>query len=280
MPLAFAGARALTLGVSQDRAGNGDCSAVAHAMRLSWLVIPLVFPLLFGACRERMLDPDGGTGVILGRAGNSGAGGAAGVVGSAGFSGRAGISGAVGRGATGGATCTFGGITLTRPDNCGAAVCGNGVRDTCTWDSACGAMTIAEYCDGLDMGGSSCSQRGYASGPIGCSVDCTLDLSACSECMTAIGVRCADAPVTITELVEDRLALRLAATDDEVALLWVQHDRLNTPTVQLARLTPDLQLLGSTRIDDARLGYSSAIWPAMGVAASPSGWIVVNYGGT
>ncbi|RMG44488.1 MAG: serine protease [Acidobacteria bacterium] len=50
------------------------------------------------------------------------------------------------------------------------AQCGNGVKEP------------GEECDGNDLGGASCSDRGCTSGSVSCNADCTLDYSGCGGC--------------------------------------------------------------------------------------------------
>jgi len=39
----------------------------------------------------------------------------------------------------------------------------------------------AEACDGADLGGETCMSQGFMFGQLGCAIDCTLDLSMCSD---------------------------------------------------------------------------------------------------
>lgn len=52
----------------------------------------------------------------------------------------------------------------------GGGVCGNGVREG------------GEQCDGADLGGLTCLDRGCGGGTLACATDCTFDTSACSGC--------------------------------------------------------------------------------------------------
>src|SRR4029077_19328159 len=74
-------------------------------------------------------------------------------------------------------------------DLCGAAACGNNVRDTCPTTPPPGSFCIpprtapTETCDGTDLGGATCASLGYGSGTLGCLSWCEFDPSGCSECL-------------------------------------------------------------------------------------------------
>jgi serine protease AprX len=57
------------------------------------------------------------------------------------------------------------------------AVCGNNLREG------------AESCDGIDLGGQSCSTRGFSGGSLTCNGDCTFNTSGCTVC-SPVGASC------------------------------------------------------------------------------------------
>jgi hypothetical protein len=63
---------------------------------------------------------------------------------------------------------------------------GDGVGDSCEsgGDPFCGngLLESGEQCDGSDLGGSTCLDRGYDGGTLACHTDCTLDESGCTLC--------------------------------------------------------------------------------------------------
>jgi hypothetical protein len=219
---------------------------------------------------------------VTGRAGASGAAGAQGtgaapVAGGAlGSAGSVGSSGTAGTGAVGGAaSCTIGGVSVPPPPNCGDAACGNNMIDSCIWVSPCGNMRIAETCDPGDLGGWTCAALRYASGTPICSPTCQLDGSTCSEC--AAGgpptVLCADPPVGVNPW-----TIRLAATDDELGLLWLAPgNRQDGATLEFDRLSPDLQLL-SAQVFSTGLTAGVGTSKDFDVAPAPWGWTIVGWG--
>src|SRR6476646_6865749 len=246
-------------------------------MRLHRLFLFTLLGLTFAAasCRRGSLDPDGGgSGMIVGAAGARGTAGAPGNTGAAGVAGPAGTGGT--SSGAGGDTCTSGGVTQVRPANCGAALCGNGVLDSCDWTSLCGTASIRELCDGTNLDGASCASMGYPSGAVSCRSDCTLDWTQCSECVApAAGglAQCADA------LSASALTVGMAATDLEIGLLWVSPANASQgTTLDFARLGPDLTLLSSTRLENGGVYPSSGTSKNLGVVPSPSGWIVAGWG--
>ena len=196
------------------------------------------------------------------RGGTAGAGGAAGTGG--GMGGGGGIGGGGASGAGGSAAvfyCPYN--DLGAP--CGAALCGNGMRDSCHLTSPDTFPT--EECDGTDLGSSTCESFGFASGTLACNASCSLDDSGCDECVASAPnvARCGRAPVAVRT---PRL-LAIAATDAEVALAWYGLDGNGVnPALRFARLAPTLDLIGETKLDD---GCSTS-----GIALAPatSGWIL------
>lgn len=205
----------------------------------------------------------GGAGsTTSGDAGSSGgvAGGAAmgggGTIGGGGVTGRGGVTGG-GGGVTGNYCFTY---------NCGASLCGNGVRDTCTVPmiSCQGTMQFTETCDGASLNGETCATRGYGSGSLACSGTCSFDDAACVEC-AALGanlVRCGNAPIPT----DARVAMSMAASDTEVALLWADPDP-NFDGLRLTRLAANLDRIGTSKISEAYPDSAS-------IAPLPSGWAI------
>jgi len=62
-------------------------------------------------------------------------------------------------------------VADTQSDSCVPQTCGNGVREG------------SEECDGPDLGGAACSDVGCSTGSVSCTGLCTLDYSACSDCL-------------------------------------------------------------------------------------------------
>jgi len=57
------------------------------------------------------------------------------------------------------------------------AVCGNNLREG------------AESCDGIDLGGQSCSTQGFSGGSLACNGDCTFNTAGCTVC-SPVGASC------------------------------------------------------------------------------------------
>ena len=229
----------------------------------------------------------GGTTAVSGAGGNRapiGTGGAHGTIGSGGAGGALGTGGLRGiggdRGEAGlGGRCPS--IPSDFPPVCGAALCGNGRRDSCA-GSCPVARTFTEACDGADLGDDTCQAHGFGSGALACTTSCSPDETPCRTC-AAIGgalIACKDAPVTAVF----PWTLGLAATDQQVGLSWLgsegtedQHHPLT-----FARLSPTLDLLGMTRLEEG-LGPTAggpSYRVALGTAVAPisAGWVVAVAG--
>ena len=153
---------------------------------------------------------------------------------------------------------------------CGAALCGNGVRDSCavTAVPGCAARTDIEECDGADFGGATCESRGYASGTPACSQSCTRNEAACNECLPPGDglLSCGRGPAGFR-------TFGIAAGDSEVGLAWA-HDEATGPVLSFARLSPDLQVISSTIIEQETSGPCQSRWRQIAVAPTASGWLV------
>jgi hypothetical protein len=200
--------------------------------------------------------------------------GAAGAAGGAGASG--GSLGGAGNGSGLGGTgesCLPG-----PPQECDLSLCGNGVRDMCMASAGlgfCPFVPQVERCDGTDLNGQTCQTLGYGSGALACSSICSLDTAGCSECLPldASLLRCGDAPFSAAAV-----AAGLAATDSEVAIAWLELDASSRPMLGFARLTPNLELVGTSRLMNAR--GAPAIDPSVVKVRTtllPSGWVVAGY---
>lgn len=215
----------------------------------------------------------------LGSNGDGGAGGVGSIVGGAGSSGRGGPAGMNG-GLGGNESC----LSMTPPpDACGAAVCGNQTRDTCQVPGGlgfCPLVDVTEECDAADLGTRSCLSLGYGSGVLVCSENCRLDARGCSECPppTLSLVRCGAAPVAA-----EPLAQAIAASDGEVALTWIERTGVEPPRLRFARLSPNLDLVAASTIDDPALAAfptdGGSSYFAVSVATLPSGWAIAGYAG-
>ena len=208
--------------------------------------------------------------------GDGGAGGTGSVVGGGGASGPAGGGGPAGGQGTG-ESC----LPMLPFDQCGAALCGNQTRDTCEVRSGlgfCPLVSLTEECDGADLAGRTCEALGYGSGALACSATCRIDSRGCSECLppSASLLRCGAAPVAA-----DPLALAIAASDDEVALTWIERSGVERPELRLARLSPSLDVVSTSSIAEPALaalpvGAESSYF-AVAAARLPSGWAIAGY---
>ena len=152
---------------------------------------------------------------------------------------------------------------------CGAALCGNGVRDSCQecfqggkeppfGDGGC--STVTEQCDGQDLAGQTCTGLGYSGGSLACSSGCTWDASVCSTCApTASGAGCTLAP--------QAEGVSLGATATEIGLAWIAHGG-GCDGVRFDRYGTDLVRIS----ESACLSSCSAV--AVAVAPTPSGWLL------
>ena len=220
-------------------------------------------------------NPDAGTASEIDAAGNAGAGGAAATAGTGG-TGAAGVTGVAGINGVAGITGAAGDSQICQPGlptNCGASLCGNGARDTCTVPSGhgpCPQVSFTEACDGHDLGGDTCVAHGWGSGTLACASDCTPDTSACSEC--AAGPRtaaCGPAPI-----VASPLTIAIAATATEIAVAVEEKLALG-----LARLSPDLGLVSMTHLTDPKLAAATSFVADVRLAPLPSGWVISAYAG-
>jgi hypothetical protein len=177
----------------------------------------------------------------------------------------------------GGAMCTpaFGaGI-------CGAALCGNGVIDSC---QSCGGpggggrggqggpggppppfgdggcTTVSEQCDDAQLGGGSCTGLGYAGGTLACSSGCTWDASVCSTCApTSSGAGCMLAP--------QAEGVSVGASATELGFAWIAHGG-GCDGVRFDVYGTDL----SHKSESACLSTCDA--DVVAVGATPTGWLV------
>jgi hypothetical protein len=164
---------------------------------------------------------------------------------------------------------------------CGAALCGNGVIDSCQqcfgggqggggggpFGGDGGCSTVSEQCDGAQLAGQTCTGLGYAGGSLACSSGCTWDASVCSTCApTANGAGCTLAP--------QAEAVSLGATATQIGLAWISHGggcdgvRLDIYGTDLVRIS-ESACLASCDAD------------AVAVTPTPTGWLlaVVTHAG-
>jgi hypothetical protein len=200
----------------------------------------------------------------------SGAGGAAGVVGVGGGGsgqGPAPISGEAG--GTFGASCSW-----SNPA-CGDALCGNGKRDTCI----SGSCRITEVCDGTDLGGQTCTSRGFGSGTQRCSATCSWSED-CRDCMPPSGgfVGCVDAPSVDTS----NSVPGIGATETAVGLAWNGGSSTDEfRNLRFAILSPSLEAqTGVVTLEPATPGAPLPLRAVMGTAVAPlgTGWLVAAAG--
>ena len=247
--------------------------------------VPLLVVLAIAGCGKATgSDGTGGTG---GSGGSSGGGMGGSVAGTSG-GGRSGSPGTGGLGGTTGTAGTFGGtgtglFTGTAgtgaacneapPQGCGAALCGNGTRDTCqypTGPGTCPMASVTEWCDGTDFGGVSCAAWGFGAGTLTCRSNCQVDTSTCRICGEGPGIAsCGMAPFTA-----DPSRMGIAATDTEVAVAWIQQPFGTTPALYFSRLSAALELIGTTHFDDAKLGGSLE---NVVLAPLASGWVAAGW---
>jgi hypothetical protein len=222
--------------------------------------------------------PPGGRGGAAGAAGIMGAAGQGGRGGIGGFGGFVSTGGQSGRGGVGGEFGTAGTGQVYCPPAapvCGAALCGNGKVDTCVpvQPPACQRLMTAEGCDGSDFGGESCLTHHFSSGNLSCGSDCTVDASGCSECVPGPSViRCGLAPFAALPV----SAFGLAATDNEVALATINYDMSGTQSLTFTRMTPDLNGVSVTFVDDPP--QPGPLLQGTAVAPLASGWVVAICG--
>jgi hypothetical protein len=168
---------------------------------------------------------------------------------------------------------------------CGA-LCGSGVRDTCSFrlgtQDSCPDRSGTEPCDGQDFGAETCQSQGYGTGKLTCTAQCWIDPSTCDECLPLARpvVRCGRSAVGAAD---DEYVTRFAltASDAEVGVAWakVNSADLEMPGVSFARLSPNLDLLTSIDLEGRGAGAATFLsYPEVAVAAIPAGWIVGIWG--
>jgi hypothetical protein len=176
-------------------------------------------------------------------------------------------------------------VCVAGPQRC-PELCGDGVRGTCTLcgdgpqgpvggpqgpppppppqgagGGQCSDQT--EACDGADLGGASCVGQGYASGAIGCSSACELDVAACEQCQPSSArlLSCSKSPFPGGNVRD----VALAATDDAVAVAWADD-----VGVRFALLGADLSLVVSIAVTAPGAGMPQRV----AVTATETGWLV------
>ncbi len=235
----------------------------------------------------------GGSGVLPDGAGGNfaaGVGGAAGAAASSG-SGGDGVPSAGGRGGgsggVGGGSGGLGGSGSVicpppGPPVCGTQ-CGNGVIDACNRGITpeCTTYALVEECDAGQFGKDSCTARGYGSGALTCSSNCTVDKTTCSDCMPNGGalLDCRPAPITFPYVG----GFGIAATDSEIGLAQIDYNLESyTSRLSFARLDTNLALRPANVVeleDTAQAGpLQGTNIDATAVAATASGWLVAGCG--
>jgi len=187
--------------------------------------------------------------------------------------------------------CPSGAPSL-RAAACGAGLCGNGMRDTCSvcilpdgdggtgvdagttpdappWpDPPC--PMYGEACDGMDLGGNSCMTLGFAGGTsLSCASNCVFDTTACDSCEPgAAGVKACTSRAVDTYRPS---SFALAAKGDQVAMAWLgDRNEVGESRVYFARRSADLEPDG----DPVCIGSTKESQYALALAASPGGWFV------
>jgi hypothetical protein len=231
---------------------------------------PLALAGVLAACSGTALDKSGGGGAGGAAAGISGQG----VAGEAAPDGAGGAGGVQGldRCATGGAGGSAPGehCTYNLPDNCGAALCGNGVLDSCTITDGgglfCTSTQFTEACDGNNLGSRTCLTEGWGSGMLTCDSSCRVNAEQCSECPE--GQSCVDIPFKTASVA----AFALQATSSTIGVAWVDAEFTTTHTMHLARLSPSLGMLGVTDYVE-----SAASDATITMVPTGSGWLIAGY---
>jgi len=164
------------------------------------------------------------------------------------------------------------------PPVCGD-LCGNGRIDECTSPPApgCPAVTSRELCDRNDLGGDGCQQRGYGSGELACSSDCTLGMDSCSPCVPQPGlvVSCRPGPVAAPNFAQHVMA----ANDSEIGLAVAEYDDSSTTERLLfERLSPDLGMLSVTTIEQFSQQPRVSFNGLAAASLSSGGWIIAVCG--
>ena len=204
----------------------------------------------------------GGVGGSAGIGGVGGSAGIGGVGGSAGTTGVAGITGASGTTGLGGSPCQ-----PSLPSDCGAAMCGNGKRDTCMLPGgtgSCPLVQVTEACDGNDFGTASCVGMGYGSGKLSCRGNCLLNLTSCSDCTSDAHV-VACGPL---DLASDQVRfMGIAATDKEIGLVYARA----SADMWFARLSAD-----GTILNGGPLSTTQANLGGIALGTLPAGWVIAT----
>ena len=177
--------------------------------------------------------------------------------------------------------------TYLGPQYCSPVLCGNDYRNSCgttpPGSEFCGDTPISEPCDGPDLGGNTCEAMGFASGTLRCLPKCDgFDTSGCGACLTTSTsvVRCGP-PVPSMPVFP--MAADIAATDTGVAMAWLvptADDAGLADQLWLARLTPELDLVGAARLDEPDVDAARAAGAPGGrvaIAPLPSGWAVAGW---
>ena len=192
-------------------------------------------------------------------------------------------AGGAGTGATAGGGGELPPCPFLQTPVCGPSACGNGRRDTCLSPFAPGCVLgqVTEACDLDDTPDTtSCASLGFPTGVSACAADCSgVDLSGCHECMPlqAPVVGCGTVP--LGQLTYPAFAL--AATDAEVALVWIDANDSLVQKLSFARLAPDLELRSQQVLEELPVAEASeSAIIGMAIAPLPTGWVVAVTGKT
>ncbi|HEV3193224.1 MAG TPA: hypothetical protein VGY54_22100, partial [Polyangiaceae bacterium] len=192
------------------------------------------------------------------------------------YSAASGSTGSSGSGWTSGnmcrSNCSLGQATVADlsagPMVCGSS-CGDGHRDVCGvgGDFSC-PICATEPCDGLDLGGASCTSLGFARGTLSCTSKCQFDTSNCSGCncgdcapLDSHLVACTGLPTVVRPS-----DLAVAASDQGLALAWSTRDG----AVWWQGLGVDLTPIGAPVVVLAPGTFPDVTLAAF--ASTPSGW--------
>jgi hypothetical protein len=131
--------------------------------------------------------------------------------------------------------------------------------------------TLAEPCDGMDLGSRTCASLGYFGGTRACTSSCSVDTQGCASCGSDPRIStCTRAAVATAPA-----ALSLAATATEVDVAWIEvAATVPGPSLHFTRFQPDFTWLSDTRC------FGPADSSGVGIASLGAGWVIGTLTGT